>query len=108
MLPLKQHNGQKDDAKTGEPRQYFLLHKRISAVGASAVVLKRLDIFAWNLTRLYRTPVSMCTPNFVAIPSAVSRWWTTLQVKPHNGKAVFFALDLYKNLEFWACFGAKV
>jgi len=107
VLPLIQHNGQKDGAKTKEPRQDFYCKSEFQLLRASAVVWKMLDIFTWYLAGHLWTPVWRCAPNFVAIPPAVSRWWTTLS-KSHNRKAVFFALDLYTNLEFGAYFGAKV
>ena len=45
VLPLKQHNGQKDGARTGDPLQDFFYNSEFQLFRASAVVWKRLDVF---------------------------------------------------------------
>ena len=41
VLPLNRHNGQKDSAKTGEPRQDFDSNKRISPVACVGCRLEK-------------------------------------------------------------------
>ena len=82
------------------------MHKRISAVSCVGCRLKKARHFH---VKFGRPPVDSSLEvrtKFRRDP--FSRFALVNEVKSHNRKAVFFALDSYTNLEFGACFGARV